>query len=641
MLKSRFSEEEAIAWASEHVGIKSYQQITNHPWARTYRIETKDGACYLKVAFNETARQGRHLVTLSAVGGDCVPHLLHAQAERGLFLYADFNATVLSGSLDEGLKTALLSCYGGLQVRAFGNTDLADELPHLTCGAAYRNFLALIAAASDTGDDANPGNPFRYFSPASVAGYYTVFHALGPLLMPLFDRADALPPTINHCDLRSRNVAARDDGSIVIFDWDEAIWAPPGFSLHAQFSGARRVHRALDAGSEFENPSTMRDARALKAYRQAFAESPFAKGDLDDCLRASSIAGVMHYISAFAPYRVESKTSRSAIKRNVRRRISDLFDLTELLATREPDRADGIGQAFRRAGRSARARRIAGGASTPAPGNPKDENARQNLGPFDLTLSDAERSAGEWKSDTLDKATKRFDEFGTLVLRDVFDPGLIADCLTRFQQEIQSFQKDIDQGAALRVGDRRFMVTPTLEDELARPSLLASPFLLPLLRSLLSDDLILGSVTAVASAPGAGDQSVHRDNPPLFAEMPGHDLPSFSIALIIPLIPLTGETGTTRLWPGSHRKGYSNYADVAHADPLVGTGACYLMDSRLFHQGLANHSTQIRPILSLVYQRPWYSDHKNFRSQDRLRLPDPSGSTLDSDVRKLVAWALT
>ena len=45
-----------------------------------------------------------------------------------------------------------------------------------------------------------------------------------------------------------------------------------------------------------------------------------------------------------------------------------------------------------------------------------------------------------------------------------------------------------------------------------------------------------------------------------------------------------------------------------------------MMDYRLIHGGMLNDSETIRPILYLVYSRPWFRDGFNFTSQPAVQI---------------------
>ena len=98
--------------------------------------------------------------------------------------------------------------------------------------------------------------------------------------------------------------------------------------------------------------------------------------------------------------------------------------------------------------------------------------------------------------------------------------------------------------------------------------------------------------------------------------------------VVVPLVDLDETTGTTAVWEGSHRRGVSAKEEprsTTELEQLEGAvfprarmGDCYFMDFRLLHAGTANLSEQPRPILYLVYSRPWFEDRRNFDMQQPL-----------------------
>jgi len=71
-------------------------------------------------------------------------------------------------------------------------------------------------------------------------------------------------------------------------------------------------------------------------------------------------------------------------------------------------------------------------------------------------------------------------------------------------------------------------------------------------------------------------------------------------------------------------------------DPLVRKGSVLLVDYRLYHGGLANRSAGPRPILSLVFTRPWFRDVVNFSEQPPLRYGRLQRLRMPSDLRCLL-----
>jgi ectoine hydroxylase-related dioxygenase (phytanoyl-CoA dioxygenase family) len=160
------------------------------------------------------------------------------------------------------------------------------------------------------------------------------------------------------------------------------------------------------------------------------------------------------------------------------------------------------------------------------------------------------------------------------------------------------------------------------------------------IRGILGEKMILGSVTAVASLGGSKDMHIHKDHPALFSRRElEHELPSFGVSMILPLLGFSEELGTTRVWKGSHQTSLKQSLKTSHQDPYGSKGACLLMDYRLTHQGLANRTDRVRPILDLIYQRPWFRDIANYGQQEAMVLSDANYDRIPEEHRSLFDWS--
>jgi len=140
--------------------------------------------------------------------------------------------------------------------------------------------------------------------------------------------------------------------------------------------------------------------------------------------------------------------------------------------------------------------------------------------------------------------------------------------------------------------------------------------LLPLLGMLLGDDLLIASYGSVVAWPGAGVQHLHRDHGPLFPMPLGGELPCHAVTLVVPLVDLDASTGTTALFPGTHRVGSPEGVEPEMA--WARRGDCFLMDYRIFHAGTPNVGAWPRPLLYIVYSRPWFVDALNYHEMPPL-----------------------
>lgn len=223
---------------------------------------------------------------------------------------------------------------------------------------------------------------------------------------------------------------------------------------------------------------------------------------------------------------------------------------------------------------------------------------------------------------------------GFLVLDRLFPPELIA----RLHDEMLARTPDMAAEADGRrlykqVGEGRFMIPVELSGPFLDPTLYANPLLLHLLSGLLGPDLLIDSFTCVTALPGAADQRIHADHPDLFPEAPERraEAGCHAVNVAVPLIDLDEAVGTTAILPRSHA---GEGAGEPHL-PYVARGGCFLMDYRVRHGGTANRSDRPRPILYIVYSRPWFTDSVNFRRWPRLSMPRDALAGVSSEHRRL------
>jgi ectoine hydroxylase-related dioxygenase (phytanoyl-CoA dioxygenase family) len=86
------------------------------------------------------------------------------------------------------------------------------------------------------------------------------------------------------------------------------------------------------------------------------------------------------------------------------------------------------------------------------------------------------------------------------------------------------------------------------------PDLYANPELLRLARGLLGEIFLIDSLAIVTALPRAKVQHLHKDHEDL---SPGNEvvralMGAYAVTIAIPLVDLTPETGTTRLFTRSH-----------------------------------------------------------------------------------------
>ncbi|WP_169727464.1 phytanoyl-CoA dioxygenase family protein [Granulosicoccus antarcticus] len=260
-----------------------------------------------------------------------------------------------------------------------------------------------------------------------------------------------------------------------------------------------------------------------------------------------------------------------------------------------------------------------------------------------ITLTDEERFSGACDPAKLSLAAKLYQLYGTLVIHNVYSTELIEQCHEEFLNRYRRYFTNRKHSSALQIGDRRFQVSLALSGAFNNPEFYANAFMMPLMKRLLGEQVIIGSTVCATSLPGSRDQHGHKDHRALFTDTPDDEpmaLPPVAVTTMIPLVSVNEDNGTTLVKKGSHRlsKRASNRLD--YQAPIVPAGSCYLMDLALTHKGQGNRTEQVRPIVNMVYHRSWFVDNKNFRNQPPLQIDSVEYRQIPAEHRHLFDWAI-
>jgi hypothetical protein len=208
-------------------------------------------------------------------------------------------------------------------------------------------------------------------------------------------------------------------------------------------------------------------------------------------------------------------------------------------------------------------------------------------------------------------ATRQFQRDGCLDVAGLFEPDLIDSARLEFERQFPDVA-NARPAEHLQVGHRRLQLPIEVRGPIADSRLSAHPLLLAVIGDLLGADVAIDNVTCVVALPGAKSQNLHRDYPKLGLGAP------FAVTVAVPLIDLTEATGSTLLFPGSHAADDAPSRNAVSRPAYLGRGGCYLMDYALWHQGMPNRSDQARPVLYIVYARPWFTDDRNFKAHAKI-----------------------
>jgi hypothetical protein len=268
-----------------------------------------------------------------------------------------------------------------------------------------------------------------------------------------------------------------------------------------------------------------------------------------------------------------------------------------------------------------------------------------------VAVSADEVANGQLSPESERDAHAAFREHGCVLLRGAFPRPVVEAMFNEFVTRYGSLDAQRMQNEAakpppnryLRVGEARYEITLRVSGALGALDVIANRLLLRFLNPLLGDDMLLSGLTAVVSHPGAAQQHIHRDYGHLFAEPSvGPGLPVYAVNVAVPLIDVDLQTGPTGIWLGSHRWAPNVVPQrQAMTECPFQRGDCILLDYRTFHTGLPNLSGRARPIVYMVYARPWFFDEVNHANRVSLDMTLEQYDQLPPSVRPLLTRAFS
>jgi hypothetical protein len=637
--------QEAAAWAGNAVWFEDAVLMTDRPWAQTWRLEYASSRFYLKLLPESQALALDAMPLLQKQFPGVVPEVLAIDRPRGWLLLADHGGKTPRSGMDESVRVQLLETYARLQAEASGNNQLIEALPTLNPTELLARFLDYLnPAVSKT----NCVGADFYLGESEAQSFYQRLMRQAENLAQQLSLYGEMPQTINHCDLRRSNMALAADGQVMIYDWDEAVAAPAGMSLHNFFSGCSQVTKLLSAaGGAVGSRASSRKIRRMNSYVGRLVRHGYADAEtIRLSLPASVCAGVLRYLQSYSAFPRDDSKYRQVVGNIHRDRLNDLVEMCKWIESQPSSGSPQVQGSSKSS--THESRESVSETQTAVSGHPSySEEAelvaleREAEHPDripTLRFNEDEIRNQEMSVAKLKLATRLFKRFGTLLIENAFEPELVDRLSQEYFRDYSRYSQHQRHADALKVGSRRYMVTIELAGAFNDPAVYAPSLVLPVIRGILGEKMILGSLTAVTSLGGSKDMHIHKDHPALFSRREvDHELPSFGVSVILPLLGFSEQLGTTRIWKGSHKISLKESLKTPHQDPYSSKGSCLLMDYRLTHQGLANRTDRVRPILAAIYQRPWFRDIANYGQQEALIMSDSAREKVPEQYQSLLA----
>lgn len=264
-------------------------------------------------------------------------------------------------------------------------------------------------------------------------------------------------------------------------------------------------------------------------------------------------------------------------------------------------------------------------------------------------VSAAERSAGRLSQRSTASVVQALGEHGAVLLRGVYTTNFIDALKHDFDTQWGAFSSDEMREKArlpapnpvLQVGEGRYELLLRMKGAFLQPSVYANDLLCNFLIGLLEPGMKLSGFTAVLSFPNAKQQHIHSDSPRLFSKAGlSGALPAYAVNVAVPLIDVSNEIGGTGIWLGSHlwdAQRVPQQHEMTNVE--FQRSDCILIDYRTLHAGLPNNSSVARPILYMVYARPWFFDESNHVGRPSLDMDVEDFQRLDPHIQNLLMRA--
>ncbi|HEY9699135.1 MAG TPA: phytanoyl-CoA dioxygenase family protein [Trichocoleus sp.] len=225
---------------------------------------------------------------------------------------------------------------------------------------------------------------------------------------------------------------------------------------------------------------------------------------------------------------------------------------------------------------------------------------------------------------------------GFCILRNHFS----LEILTVWQQAFKPLLEDhiAREGSLQNRGSARYYVTLPFIAPFADAQIYEDDDILAIAAGLVGQDAVMCQLATDTPLLGSDYQTIHRDAPPLFPEIP-QETPPFQLAVNFPLIDVTIENGPFEVARGTHmmtkEEGLQKLESGAiQLEPItLKMGDVMIRDVRGLHRGTPNRTSVPRPMAVIGYSRRWL-----YRPEVSIQVPRATWNTLSDRARHLLRF---
>jgi ectoine hydroxylase-related dioxygenase (phytanoyl-CoA dioxygenase family) len=233
-------------------------------------------------------------------------------------------------------------------------------------------------------------------------------------------------------------------------------------------------------------------------------------------------------------------------------------------------------------------------------------------------------------TDTTDAATEELLDEGWIVL-----PGLIdSQLVTHLRDALEPLLVANPLGRSDFEGRRTERIYSVLTKCPDVAELAEHPQVLAIGERICDPGFLLSSVQAINIQPGESAQTLHTDD---FAGAAPRPRPHGGFSTMWALTDFTGESGSTRHIPSSHRFGAEDVVDETDAiQTEMPAGSVLLYMGGVEHGGGAHRGTEPRLGVSILYCEPWLRQFENLT----LATPPEVAGRFSERIQRMLGYSL-
>lgn len=224
-------------------------------------------------------------------------------------------------------------------------------------------------------------------------------------------------------------------------------------------------------------------------------------------------------------------------------------------------------------------------------------------------------------SSALSEAMQAFEDTGLVLIEGAYSKRRTRElreaCLAELATSLAS-RGGLEAINRNAFGQNHVGMFPPMRKPFSDVDVVAHPVAVQLMQLILGPEFTCCFYHTNTAYPGSGTQHIHRDTGTLFGVPRAAYHPTVSLVVNVPLCDFTEENGSTEIWPCTHlipndgRESPEVLLQRSRVLPSIRAnmpaGSLLLRDLRLWHRGVPNRSAEPRPMLAIVYTRPWLAE---------------------------------